>query len=783
MERQILKTKVYHITENEESGTLEEAAQIIREGGLLGIPTETVYGLGANALDGKAVLKIFEAKGRPQDNPLLIHIPDASWLEKYCEDIPPLAYKLAETFWPGPLTMILKSRPCISDETRCGLNTVGVRCPANEITAQIIRLADVPIAAPSANRSGHPSCTNAETVLEDFDGRIDGVVDGGPCQVGVESTILDMTSVPPKLLRPGGLSLEEIRRVIPKIEADVSIYRGLQEGEKPKAPGMKYRHYAPEAPVTAVLGGGLEGVEYIKTHIRAGEGVICYEEYLDVFEEYECRSLGKESASQEHAQRVFEVLRSFDKTNVTHIWAQCPGEEGLDLAVSNRIKKAAGFHVVSAGSSIQKVADGEETVWINPYLLPFRLIDAMCQLAVSDKDLEDARSRLERFAPFIQKRFPETRETGGLIESPLKEIEPMQRRLEAVCGCRIPGRLFLKMDSHLAIAGSVKARGGIYEVLKHAEALALKERKIRAGDSYSRLADDDMKEFFGQYMVQVGSTGNLGLSIGIMSAALGFQVRVHMSADARQWKKELLRNKGVEVIEYADDYSRAVAEGRKDSDRNPRSYFVDDEKSVNLFVGYGAAAGRLREQLDAQKISVDEAHPLIVYIPAGVGGAPGGICYGLKRMFKDHVHCFFTEPVMCPSVLLGIATQKFERVNVHDFGLSGITEADGLACASPSGFVTRIMTNLVSGEFTVEDRKLYEYLRLLYSSEGIQIEPSACAAFAGPVGLLQYEESKAYLRGKGLNEDVLRNATQIVWATGGSLVPEEIKREYLEMYL
>lgn len=338
---------MYHITENKEDRVLEEAAQIIREGGLLAIPTETVYGLGANALDRKAVQKIFEAKGRPQDNPLLIHIPDASWLERYCEEIPPLAYRLAEAFWPGPLTMILKSKPCIPDETTCGLDTVGVRCPANEITAQIIRLAEVPVAAPSANRSGHPSCTTAESVLEDFDGEIDGVVDGGSCRVGVESTILDMTSVPPRLLRPGGLSLEEIRSVVPEAEADASIYRQLQGGEKPKAPGMKYRHYAPKAPVTAVLGEGQEGADYIKAHIRTGEGVICYEEYIDMFEEYECRSLGKEKDPREHAQRVFGVLRSFDKTDVTHIWAQCPGEEGLDLAVGNRIKKAAGFDVVS----------------------------------------------------------------------------------------------------------------------------------------------------------------------------------------------------------------------------------------------------------------------------------------------------------------------------------------------------------------------------------------------------------------------------------------------------
>ena len=268
-----------------------------------------------------------------------------------------------------------------------------------------------------------------------------------------------------------------------------------------------------------------------------------------------------------------------------------------------------------------------------------------------------------------------------------------------------------------------------------------------------------------------------------MSAALGFKVKVHMSADAKQWKKDLLRSKGVEVIEYADDYSRAVAEGRKNSDLDPMSYFVDDEKSVNLFLGYAVAAGRLKQQLDEKNIVVDEKHPLIVYIPAGVGGAPGGVAYGLKRIFKDNVHCFFTEPTMCPSVLLGVATQEFECANVHDFGISGKTEADGLACASPSGFVTRIMTNLLSGEFTVSDGKLYDYLRLLYNSEEIQIEPSSCAAFSGPCGLLQYEDSRKYCESHGLDKEKLENAVQIAWATGGRLVPEEIRKVYLETCL
>ena len=249
---------------------------------------------------------------------------------------------------------------------------------------------------------------------------------------------------------------------------------------------------------------------------------------------------------------------------------------------------------------------------------------------------------------------------------------------------------------------------------------------MKKDESYARLADEDVKTFFKQYTVQVGSTGNLGLSIGIMSAALGFTVKVHMSADAKQWKKDLLRSKGVEVIEYADDYSKAVAEGRKLSDLDPKSYFVDDEKSVNLFLGYAVAAKRLKKQLDEAGLTVDGDHPLIVYIPAGVGGAPGGVAYGLKRLFKDNVHCFFTEPTNCPSVLLGVATQLFEKANVHDFGISGQTEADGLACAAPSGFVTRIMSNLLSGDFTVDDYRLFDYLRLLHGQENIEIELMLC---------------------------------------------------------
>lgn len=434
--------------------------------------------------------------------------------------------------------------------------------------------------------------------------------------------------------------------------------------------------------------------------------------------------------------------------------------------------------MVAQNPTLKKVSEKKEVLWINDRYLPFDMTDGLCQLVVSDADIQDAEERLKRFAPFIRKCFPETEVTNGMIESPLRAIPNMQKRLESDNGIRISGNLFLKMDSHLAVAGSIKARGGIYEVLKHAEDLAIAAGKLKETDDYSILATPEMKAFFGQYTVQVGSTGNLGLSIGISSAALGFKVKVHMSADARQWKKDLLRSKGVEVIEYADDYSKAVAEGRRLSDLDPKSYFVDDEKSVNLFLGYAVAASRLKKQFEEQGVLVDADHPLIVYIPAGVGGAPGGVAYGLKRIFRDNVHVFFTEPTLCPSVLLGMATRRYEKANVHDFDISGITEADGLACASPSGFVTRIDSNLVSGDFTVEDAKLYDFLRELHESEDVLIEPSSCASFIGPVKFEALPEGQEYIKAHGL-ADKLQNATQICWATGGRLVPEEVWKEYL----
>ncbi len=344
-----MKTQWFHIEDiDRQRGLVDAAAEILRRGGLLAIPTETVYGLGADGLNEAAVRRIFEAKGRPQDNPLILHVPDASWLARYCTEIPPAAYRLAERFWPGPLTMILKRRDIVPLRTTGGLDTVGMRCPDHPITRAIIERAGVPVAAPSANTSGRPSCTTAAHVREDMDGKIDGIVDGGDCRVGVESTIIDLTVSPPRLLRPGGLALEEVRAVLGEVAVDPAVTRQMDADEAPRAPGMKYRHYAPKAPVTVVAGTPGQSARYLLRHAGEKAGVIVFDEFAPLFSTQVVRTLGGMNDPGAQAHRVFDALRAFDRTDVTEIWAQCPDSKGLGLAVENRLKKAAGFRVADA---------------------------------------------------------------------------------------------------------------------------------------------------------------------------------------------------------------------------------------------------------------------------------------------------------------------------------------------------------------------------------------------------------------------------------------------------
>jgi len=417
---------------------------------------------------------------------------------------------------------------------------------------------------------------------------------------------------------------------------------------------------------------------------------------------------------------------------------------------------------------LARVSAAEEVFWTNPLFasLSGRRITA----EIDPAEIEEADRRLRRFAPYLARVFPETGD--GIIESPLKPLPKMKAALGAQ-GPSLQGALYLKCDNDLPISGSVKARGGIYEVLKTAEDIALREGGLEEGHDYAVLAEERFRRLFADYKIVVGSTGNLGLSIGIMGARLGFQVTVHMSADAQPWKKSLLREKGARVIEYEDDYSAAVAAGRREAESDPRSHFVDDENSKTLFLGYAVAAGRLKAQLADQPVDAD--HPLFIYLPCGVGGAPGGLTYGLRTVFGDAAHCFFAEPTHSPAMLLGLMTGRHQEVSVRDFGLDNVTAADGLAVGRPSGFVGRNLEKDISGVFTAQDRELYRLLRLLRDTEDIFLEPSALAGFPGPGILEGSEEGRAYLKRHGL-EDKLPGARHLVWATGGGMVPSEIRR-------
>lgn len=420
---------------------------------------------------------------------------------------------------------------------------------------------------------------------------------------------------------------------------------------------------------------------------------------------------------------------------------------------------------------LHNVMDCRETFWLN-HKYTTSTAESLAQLSLTRADINDALERLNRFSPFIEQLFPETAPASGLIESPLIEIPRMKSCLDSSFKKTIPGRLLLKCDNLLPVSGSIKARGGIYEVLHFAEKTALKEKLIHPGENYTALASPKARNVFSRYRIAVGSTGNLGLSIGIMGKALGMAVTVHMSADAKNWKKALLRKHGVEVIEHSGNYSDAVAAGRRQAETDPTCHFVDDENSPTLFLGYSTAASRLQPQLKRLDIPVDGSHPLCVYLPCGVGGGPGGISFGLKHIFGDNVHCFFAEPTHAPAMLLGLSSGLHNRISASDLNIDGKTEADGLAVGRPSGFVGQLMQTLIAGVFTVEDYRLRQLIQMLYQQEKIFVEPSAAAGFPGPwdVSLQQWHR----LDHKGISP------THLIWATGGGMVPNDEREIFLD---
>ncbi|MBE6976612.1 MAG: threonylcarbamoyl-AMP synthase [Ruminococcaceae bacterium] len=324
------------------------AAGNLTAGNLVGLPTETVYGLGANGLNPEAVAKIFEVKGRPQDNPLILHIADPEQMDMFCHNIPESAYRLAEAFWPGPLTMVLPAKDIVPLSTRAGLPTVAVRCPDCDVTRRIIRHANIPVAAPSANISGKPSTTTAEHVLHDHDGKIPLIIDGGACAVGVESTIVDLTENPPRLLRPGGITPEQLIAVLGDLVIDKAVTAQIDKDEVVKAPGMKYRHYAPAEPVIIVAGERKKAAEYIHRHFEPGDRVLCFEEELPLYADCNPLSYGQEADVNTLSAGLFAALRELDDSSIGKVYARCPVGGGVAYAVQNRLKKAAAFHIVDA---------------------------------------------------------------------------------------------------------------------------------------------------------------------------------------------------------------------------------------------------------------------------------------------------------------------------------------------------------------------------------------------------------------------------------------------------
>ncbi|WP_353949347.1 D-serine ammonia-lyase [Sporolactobacillus sp. Y61] len=422
---------------------------------------------------------------------------------------------------------------------------------------------------------------------------------------------------------------------------------------------------------------------------------------------------------------------------------------------------------------LQPVIDKKEILWLNPRY------GGTGKGVVTASDVTEAEARLRRFAPYLKTVFPETRAAHGLIESPFYPVPKMRDWLEASSGIRIPGRLMMKADSELPVSGSIKARGGIYEVLKTAEQLAVRAGLLSETDDYAKLAHPDFRRFFSKYALAVGSTGNLGLSIGIVGSKLGFRTTVHMSHDARQWKKDLLREKGAMVREYPDDYSVAIREGRKKALSDPYGHFIDDENSKDLFAGYATAGMRLKKQFDAAGIKVDAHHPLFVYLPCGVGGGPGGVTFGLKQAFGTHVHAFFVEPTHAPCFLLGLMTGLDDQVNVKDFGLDNQTAADGLAVPKPSALVGKAAGHLISGCMTIDDRRLFQYLKSLWDTEGHRIEPSAAAGLIGPELLFGTKAGQKYLSDHRLTGKT-DQAMHLFWATGGGMVPPEEWKTYYQ---
>lgn len=349
-----MDTIIRKITDDDDNNEIiiKTAADIIARGGLVAFPTETVYGLGGDAFDVNASARIYEAKGRPSDNPLIVHIAALEDLYSLTDNVPDKALALAKEFWPGPLTMIVDKKSCVPDTVTGGLSTVAVRLPSHKIARDLIKTSGTFIAAPSANLSGRPSPTRAEHVIEDLSGRVDMIIDGGDIEIGLESTIVDLTEDVPVILRPGYITMEMIEDVIGDVRLDKALMTGVSDGVAPKAPGMKYRHYAPKAELTIIEGERDKVINRINSFVEEGRrrnrkvGVMITAEAYDMVEADVKISLGSGDSNEEIARNLFATLREFDETGVDVIYSEGFGDNGLGQAVMNRLLKAAGHRVI-----------------------------------------------------------------------------------------------------------------------------------------------------------------------------------------------------------------------------------------------------------------------------------------------------------------------------------------------------------------------------------------------------------------------------------------------------
>ena len=420
------------------------------------------------------------------------------------------------------------------------------------------------------------------------------------------------------------------------------------------------------------------------------------------------------------------------------------------------------------------VLAGRPALWLNPNLKANGIADQ--SLPIRAAQVKEAEENWQLLAPVLETCFPELKASKGRIQSKLIEAEDLRGALGY--GTSEYGRVFVKADGDLPVAGSIKARGGVYEVFMHAKKMAEKRGILTPGGDITVLVGEQARALFAQHTIAVGSTGNLGLSVGIAARALGFRAVVHMSSDAKQWKVDRLTRLGVEVVQHKADYTTAVEHARIDAEGDPSIYFVDDERSEMLFFGYSAAASELAVQLKEQGVTIDEDHPLFIYLPCGIGGAPGGAAYGLKAIFGDAAHAFFVEPVQSPCAMVHMMSGSKALISVYDVGLTNRTEADGMAVARMSEFVADVMKPMLSGVFTVDDDDLFRWLWKAQTTQAIRLEPSATAGFAGPEFIVNSNQGRAYQEAHGLSNK-LAQATHVIWTTGGAFVPEEQFKEFM----